>query len=173
MYFHWLCKHRLGKDRIDLFKEYPSYEQPEEIEVDEFIRKIGTKEIQLDLVPKSNIEPCYSTSDEAEDDRRRVFSSSESDIEQEPKSKKVDVRRVFDSSSESDIEPDTITKDEEEPKIIVTIAGNRRMYNVQNEERIVRIIDSDEDSSHDPTRRNSRDHVIADREVSESSHSKE
>ena len=57
--------------------------------------------------------------------------------------------------------------------IIVTIPGNRRMSTEQNEERIVRIIDSDEAPSHDPTRRNSQEHVFADREPSESSHSSE
>ena len=146
-------KHKVGKNSISLFKEYPSYEQPEEIEVDEFIKKVGTREIRLDLVPITPIEPCYSSSDAAEED----------------------IRRVFDSSSDSDIEPaQGDTKDDDEPMIIVTIPGSGRMSDdEQNEERIVRIIDNEESTSHDPTRRNSQAHVYADREVSESSNSSE
>ena len=106
----------------------------------------------MDLVPIAPIEPCYSTSEAEEDD----------------------IRRVFDSSSDSDIEPTKGNEEDDEPMIIVTIPGSGRMSdNEQNEERIVRIIDNEESTSHDPTRRNSQAHVYADREVSESSNSSE
>ena len=149
MYFHWLCKHRMGKDRIDLFREYPSYDPPEEIEVDEFIKKVGTREVQLDMMPKTTIEPCYSVSDASEED----------------------FRRVFDSSSDSDIEPEPVnTKDKEEPMSIVTSPGSRRMSTEPNEDRIVHMIDSDEASNHDPAH---QEHVSADKDLSEGSHHKE
>ena len=150
-------KHKVGKSDIKLYKEFPSHEQPEEIEVDEFIKKIGEKEIRLDLVPIAPIEPCYST--------------SEADSE--------DIRRVFDSSSDSDNEPTQGNREyDDEPMIIVTIPGNGRMSeDEQNTERIVRVIDNEENMGHDSARRMSQSHVQtevhADREVSESSYSSE
>ena len=38
MHFHWLMKHKVGKNDNKLYSKFPSYEQPEEIEVDDFIK---------------------------------------------------------------------------------------------------------------------------------------
>ena len=43
MHFHWLIKHKVEKNKKS------NCEQPEEIEVDDFIRQIGAKEIEIDF----------------------------------------------------------------------------------------------------------------------------
>ena len=179
MHFHWLIKHKVGK-------KDPNYEQPEEIEVDDFIRQIGEKEIEIDL---ESIEPEEKPKDASD-------SSSEPNTD--------DIRRIFDSSdSESDnvfnVQRrgiDSLTNmrsrdDDNDPMIItVTIPGNgtersiKRSHpmeeNEQNQHksnRIVREIDNEEIVEHEALISKSQLKVQTeakdDKRVSESSSSEE
>ena len=165
-------KHKVGKNDIKLYSKFPSYEQPEEIEVDDFIKRIGTKEIRLDLVPIDPIEPSYSSSEANTDDIRRILDSSDSE-----------------SDNVYNVPRQGTRDDDDDPMIItVTIPGNgtdrsiKRSHPIEEDEqnqgksnRIVREIDNEEIMEHEALISNSQLKVQAkaDKRVSESSSSRE